>query len=447
MENKYIDLLQSEIENDIWTGYVTYYPHKKAYKNLGVLDMKKVWQGVKELNLYVHIPFCDRKCAYCNLFSTVFKKVDRQEIYEKYVQKVLKEIQFYGKSIDKNIVVKSLYFGGGTPVVLTIEQLERIVNEFHNILPNWSDDIEACIECSPELLNYEYLEGLKKIGFKRVSIGIQSFVQKELDLVGRNISTEQTESIINIVKQSGLNFNLDLIYGLPNQTEQSILKNLDKAINFNPDSICIYPLAIREGTGISYMDKNTMFSMGQKYQMFDKLRDVLEKHGYECQTVVRFIKSQKSTYQQQRLEYEGIPTLSVGAGARSYTDNLSYCLTYKVNDRLVQTIIKEYLETDIDKLCFDGFEYDKDEEKRKYVMLNLLDPKVYECKYFSKFGSLPQSDFAMQFEALKSLDLIYYDNEEKSFALTKKGRKYCDIAVDIFVSDKVRQMYKNYKVE
>lgn len=447
MANKYVELLKEEIDNNIWTGYVTYYPHKKAYKNLGVLDMKKVWSGVKELNLYVHIPFCDRKCAYCNLFSTVLTKSSRKEIYEKYVEKVLEEIEFYGKIIDKNIIVKSLYFGGGTPIVLSIEQLERIINKFYQILPNWSDDIEACIECSPELLSEKYLVGLKRLGFKRVSIGVQSFVQEELDLVGRNISTEQTENIINIAKNSGLNFNLDLIYGLPNQTEQTILFNLQKAIAFSPDSICIYPLAIRQGTAVSFMDKSTMFSMGKKYEIFDKLRETLEQNGYECQTVVRFIKSQKSTYQQQRLEYEGIPTLSVGAGARSYTDNLSYCLRYKVNDKLIQSIIKEYLETDIEKLCFDGFVYDKDEEKRKYIMLNLLDPKLFENKYFSKFKSFPQNDYPLQFEALQNLNLVTYDDSEKSFILTKKGRKYCDISVDIFVSDKVRKIYENYKVE
>lgn len=447
MRNKYIDLLKHEIENDIWTGYVTYYPHKKAYKNLGVLDMKNVWKGVKELNLYVHIPFCDRKCAYCNLFSTVFKKTEKERIYEKYVEKVLQEIDFYGKYIDKNAVVKSLYFGGGTPIVLTIEQLEKIVKKFHEILPNWSNDVEECIECSPERLDKEYLQGLKKIGFKRVSIGVQSFNQIELDLVGRNISTEYTENIIRLTKEVGLNFNIDLIYGLPNQTNETIIKNLEKAITFSPDSICIYPLAIREGTAISYMDKSKMFTMKEKYDIFDFQRKILEENGYECQTVVRFIKSHNSTYQQQRLEYEGIPTLSVGAGARSYTDNLSYCLTYKVNDKLVQSLIKEYLDCDIDKLCFDGFEYDIDEEKRKYIMLNLLDPKLYVKKYFEKFGSLPKNDFELQFEALEALELIYYDKNEESFTLTRKGRKYCDIAVDIFVSDKVRKIYDGYKVE
>lgn len=444
--NKYYEQLKKEIDNNIWTGYVTYYPHKRAYTNLGIIDMQQVWKDVKEINLYVHIPFCDRKCAYCNLFSTVVQKDNRQEIYEKYVEKIIEEIDFYGKNINKDIVVRSLYFGGGTPIVLSIEQIERIVNKFHQILPNWSDDIEACIECSPELLTKDYIENLKKIGFLRLSLGVQSFVQNELEVVGRNISVETTNQVIELVKGCGLNFNLDLIYGLPNQTFDTIIHSLEKAISFEPNSICIYPLAIRQGTAVSLMSKEKMFSMKQKYQIFDNLREILGKNNYFCQTVVRFIKSNNSTYQQQRLEYEGIPTLSVGAGARSYTDNLSYCLTYKVNDSLVKSIIEKYMQTDIEKISFDGFMYDKDEEKRKYVMLNLLDPKIYVDKYYKKFGSFPQKDFSLQFQALTKLGLITFDKKENSFTLTRKGRKYCDNAVDIFVSDKVREIYKNYKV-
>ena len=447
MENKYYDLLKNEINENIWTGYVTYYPHKKAYKNLGVLDMKKVWKGVKELNLYVHIPFCDRKCAYCNLFSTVLSQKDRENVYEKYVQKVLEEIEFYGKSVDRNCIIRSLYFGGGTPVVLTISQLDKIIKKFHNIFPNWSDDVEACIECSPERLTREYLQGLKSIGIDRVSVGVQSFVQAEIDFVNRNISTEQTIQTIQNIKNAGLNYNIDLIYGLPNQTEQSIMQSLEKAISLAPQTICIYPLAIRQGTAISYMDKNLMFTMAQKYEMFDKLRDFLETNEYECQTVVRFVKTKNSTYQQQRLEYEGIPTLSVGAGARSYTDNLSYCLTYKVDDNLIKTIIEKYINSDISQLEFDGFEYSLNEERRKYLMLNLLDPKIYIDKYFKRFNSLPNNDFQLEFDALQKLDLVKYDKSENAYKLTKKGRKYCDIAVDVFVSDNVRKLYNDYKVE
>ena len=307
--------------------------------------------------------------------------------------------------------------------------------------------MEACIECSPERLTREYLQGLKSIGIDRVSVGVQSFVQAEIDFVNRNISTEQTIQTIQNIKNAGLNYNIDLIYGLPNQTEQSIMQSLEKAISLAPQTICIYPLAIRQGTAISYMDKNLMFTMAQKYEMFDKLRDVLETNGYECQTVVRFVKTKKSTYQQQRLEYEGIPTLSVGAGARSYTDNLSYCLTYKVDDNLIKTIIEKYINSDISKIEFDGFEYSIFEEKRKYIMLNFLDPKIYVDKYFKRFNSLPNNDFQLEFDALQKLDLVKYDKSENAYELTKKGRKYCDIAVDIFVSDKVRKIYENYKVE
>ena len=307
--------------------------------------------------------------------------------------------------------------------------------------------MEACIECSPERLSREYLQGLKSIGIDRVSVGVQSFVQAEIDFVNRNILTEQTIQTIQNIKNAGLNYNIDLIYGLPNQTEQSIMQSLEKAISLAPQTICIYPLAIRQGTAISHMDKNLMFTMTQKYEMFDKLRDFLETNGYECQTVVRFVKTKNSTYQQQRLEYEGIPTLSVGAGARSYTDNLSYCLTYKVDDNLIKTIIEKYINSDISQLEFDGFEYSLNEERRKYLMLNLLDPKIYIDKYFKRFNSLPNNDFQLEFDALQKLDLVKYDKSENAYELTKKGRKYCDIAVDVFVSDNVRKLYNDYKVE
>ena len=222
MKNEYYEKLKIEIKHNVWTGYVTYYPHKKAYKNLGVLNMQSVWKGVKELNLYVHIPFCDRKCAYCNLFSTVLNENEKELVYEKYVQKVLKEIEFYSKSVNKNCVIRSLYFGGGTPVVLSVSQLERIIKKLHEVFPVWSDDVESCIECSPERLNLEYLKGLKSIGIDRVSVGVQSFVQNEIDFVNRKISTIQTIQAIENIKKVGLNFNIDLIYGLPNQTKKTI---------------------------------------------------------------------------------------------------------------------------------------------------------------------------------------------------------------------------------
>lgn len=446
MQNKFVKQLKREIENGAWTGYVTYYPHKKAYKPL-TTSLTKIWEKEKELNLYVHIPFCDKKCAYCNLFSTVLKEVEKENIYEQYVQKVLEEIDYYATIINKDVFIRSIYFGGGTPIVLKVEQLSKIMNKFHEVFLNWDSNIKPCIECAPDGLNEDYLKGLKQLGFKRVSIGIQTFVKEELTAVNRTMSMEKLNKNIACIKDLGLTFNLDLIYGLPYQTDETIFNNLKKTIFYSPDSICVYPLAIRKYTGMTKIDETKLYSNKKKYQLFDEIRNLLEQSGYSCQTVVRFIKKEQSTYQQQRLEYQGIPTLGVGAGARSYNNNYSYSLTYKVQDKYVRSIIEKYLSTPIKEVTYDGFEYSLNEQKRKFVMLTLLDPGLYVMDYKTKFMSDVTTDFKEELKALLLLHLIEYDKTLNAYFLTKKGRKYCDNAVDIFVSEPVKKLYANYEVE
>lgn len=194
------------------------------------------------------------------------------------------------------------------------------------------------------------------------------------------------------------------------------------------------------------MDKSTMMTMKQKYKIFGKIRKMLEKNGYINQTVVRFIKNTaKTTYDQQRLEYQGVATFGVGAGARSYTNKVSYCLSYKVQDNLVKNIIDEYLKNQIEDIDLTGFVYDNDELKRKFIMLSMLDPGVNAKKYSQTFNSDIYNDFGKQFDALKKTKMI--KNHKNLIILTKKGRKYCDICVDIFASEKVYELYKTYKAE
>lgn len=446
MKNKFLSQLQNQVENSVWTGYVTYYPHKSAYRELKKINLKSIWQGVNELNLYVHTPFCNRKCAYCNLFSMAMTEKNKQEIYSQYVKKVIEEIKYTCQFIDKNAQIYSLYFGGGTPTVLSTEQLKQIIDTFKNYFVNWKEDIEICTECSPDTLSEEYIKSLKDIGFKRISVGVQSFKQQELDFINRKIDVRQIDNIILWCKKYNMGVNLDLIYGLPNQTENTILENVQKAISLSPDNICMYPLAIRPKTAISNMDKNTMFTTAQKYKIYAKIRKLLELNNYECQTIVRFVKkSTNITYQQQRYEYLGISTLGVGAGARSYTENASYCLKYKVQSGLVKNIITEYLTTEAKSLKFIGFIYDTEELKRKYIMLNILDPGIDMDNYKKHFNSNLLDDFKLQFNALNKLKMIKIKG--KMITLTKLGRQYCDICANIFVSENVKKLYKTYKAE
>ena len=447
MKNIYCSMLKKQVRQGIWTGYVTYYPHKKAYRTLPQINFKKEWGNVKKLNLYVHIPFCNKKCTFCNLFSTVLPDDDKANIYESYVQKIKQEISFYKTFVSNDAQIVSLYFGGGTPNALKCEQLCDILAHIKQEFPNWSDDIEVCTECYPELLTKQYMQALQKGGFKRLSIGVQSLEQNELQAINRSTSFNSISLLRQWATELGLHINFDLIYGLPHQTKASFLRSLKKIISLNPQSICTYPLAVRPHTGICKANSKSMLTTKQKYSLFPCIRKTLEQSGYSCETVVRFVKSASSTCQQERLEYQGIPTLGIGAGARSYSPLTAYCITYKVQNNLVKGIIDEYMLAEPASRMFDGYCYTLSDLKARYVMLHLLEIGVNEQSYNAKFKSNLMQDFALQFKALKKLRLIAYQKQHQTHLLTRKGMQYCDLIANIFVSSNVQALYNSYKPE
>jgi oxygen-independent coproporphyrinogen-3 oxidase len=447
MKNKYITLLKHQIKNGDWTGYVTYYPHKRAYRSLQNLNMQLVWSEVKELSLYVHIPFCDKKCTYCNLFSTVLKQQEKQIIYASYVQKVLEEIDYYKSFIPSSTKIMSLYFGGGTPSVLEIEYINSIITKLKQTFPNWDENIEVCMECSPDQLTYDYLKNLKRIGIDRISVGVQSMVEKELKTINRSTDTQKITDIRTFAKDLNLNINYDLIYGLPHQTKQSFFYSLNKIISLSPESICTYPLAVRPHTKINKTPSQLIFTNKQKYAVFKQIRKKLEQNGYTCETIVRFTKSQNSTCQMEKYEYEGVPTLGFGAGARSYAPSVNYAVTYKVQDKLVKTIIEEYLNTLPKNRSFDGYVYNEQDHKIKYIMLNLIGEDANENVFKQKFNTTIKATFAHQIFTLTKLKLIAFNKKTRIYKLTKKGMQYCDLVANIFVSDEVQHLYNSYKAE
>lgn len=446
MKNKFVDILKNQIKNGVWTGYVTYYPHKKAYRPLSSINMKKVWKDVNELTLYVHIPFCNKKCTYCNLFSTVLNPNEKQNFYERYVEKVLQEIDYYKNFVSKNTKIMTIYFGGGTPCVLSCLQIERIFVKLKQTFPLWSENIEVCMECSPDQLSSEYLAKLKQIGIQRISVGVQSLISKELKTINRSTDTKKIENIRTWARKNNININFDLIYGLPLQTKKSFFYSLKKIISLSPESICTYPLAIRPHTAMSSVKKNEIFSMKKKYKMFTKIRKLLEKNKYFCETIVRFTKT-KSTCQMEKYEYQGVSTLGFGAGARSYAPSVNYSITYKVQDKFVKNIIYEYMNTKAEERKFDGYVYNNEDYKIKYIMLNLIGEGASEKIFYEKFQCKIKDVFQKQIYALFHLKLIKYNTKEQIYTLTKKGMQYCDLVANIFTSKNVQKMYDEYKAE
>ena len=202
------NVLHEQISVSKWPGYVYCYPHKKAYRLKNHINIGQIWaEPVSELNLYIHIPFCESRCAYCNLFTLPIgkrEKASNADYLNDYVRAVLRQIAYY-KQFFNNTKILSLYFGGGTPNYLSIEQLEKILSALKVAFPKWDDEIEPCIECSPYLFDELYIKELKRLGFRRISMGMQSFDGNDLKIMNRCSEPTTLLKMYNLVRCAGLN--------------------------------------------------------------------------------------------------------------------------------------------------------------------------------------------------------------------------------------------------
>lgn len=185
-------------------------------------------------NAYVHIPFCKSKCRYCSFVSyPAFEKK------EQYLKSLYQEIDYFYK----NELLDTLYIGGGTPSVLSVNEVESIVSCF-----NFEEHTEITIELNPETLTYEYFAGLKKIGINRISLGCQTFDDEILKLIGRRHSSEQVKTAVKNAQNAGFdNISLDFIYGLPTQSIDCFVLDLKTAVDLGVEHISLYGLKIDDG--------------------------------------------------------------------------------------------------------------------------------------------------------------------------------------------------------
>jgi oxygen-independent coproporphyrinogen-3 oxidase len=199
---------------------------------------------MEEISVYIHIPFCQHRCAYCD-FNT-YAGIDH--LIPEYVDALQKEIHFLTKTTDQKIPVNSIYFGGGTPSLLPIQSVEQIIQTVKDGF-NLSDKVEISLEANPGTLSLEYLTDLNTIGINRISLGMQSAHQRELALLERYHSFEDVIEAVEWSRKAGLNnINLDLIFGLPSQSAAQWEKSIKMAISLSPEHFSLYSLTIESGT-------------------------------------------------------------------------------------------------------------------------------------------------------------------------------------------------------
>lgn len=239
---------------------------------------------MKDIGLYIHIPFCKKKCYYCDFIS--FE--NKTELIESYIQALLKEIENADLS---KYNIKTVYIGGGTPSILESKNIKKILDA---IRLDFDKDVETTIEVNPGTVNKEKLESYLKSGINRLSIGLQSANDKLLKEIGRIHNFKEFLDIYSEAKNAGFkNINVDLMLGLPNQTLEDIEKSLKEVILLDPTHISLYSLILEEGTNLEKMvldKKINMIDESLERKMYWKTKNILEENGYIHYEISNFAK-------------------------------------------------------------------------------------------------------------------------------------------------------------
>jgi oxygen-independent coproporphyrinogen-3 oxidase len=222
------------------------------------------------LSLYIHIPFCQRKCHYCSFVSYAGRENDMVNYIPALNRELILRLPGYK--------IRTLYFGGGTPSLLTIEQIKSILATVNSICGTGIE--ETSLEANPGTVDIDYLRALRNSGINRLSLGIQSFNDSELDLLGRIHNSEQARQSIGYAREAGFdNLNLDIICGIPGQSLDSFKQTLTEAIAIKPEHISLYPLTLEEDTPMWHSIRSGKISQpdadlaADQYELAEKLLD------------------------------------------------------------------------------------------------------------------------------------------------------------------------------
>lgn len=286
-------------------------------------------QNKEELSLYIHIPFCVRKCGYCDFLSAPADEKAR----DRYVQALLMEIECYQGTEKADRKIKTLYIGGGTPSILSVNQLDCIIQKIKCTF-NFCDDIEASMEMNPGTASKEKCRALYQMGINRLSIGLQSTNDMELKTLGRIHSYEDFLNTYTWCREAGFqNINVDLMAALPYQTVESYTTGLRKIIRLAPEHISAYSLILEEGTPFYQKYNSGCYPLPDEEQerlMYRETEHILAQAGYERYEISNYAK--KGYACRHNLVYwQGGDYLGLGLGSSSYMDGVRFHNTTDLN--------------------------------------------------------------------------------------------------------------------
>lgn len=264
--------------------------------------------------LYIHIPFCKQRCNYCAFYSSTLYNMREEYVAALTKELLLRKDYAHGKAIE------TIYFGGGTPSTLSIEQLQRICSTIYSAYPV-TNSPEVTIECNPDDLTPEFLEALRPLPFNRISMGVQSFNDAQLRRLGRRHTAEGARTAVGNARKAGYsNISIDLMFALPGSTPQQWQEDLDSAIALRPQHLSAYNLMYEEGTPLYRALCNgsiTELSEEENLEQFRMLIESMKKAGYRHYEISNFaLPGYESRHNSSY--WNDTPYIGCGAAAHSY---------------------------------------------------------------------------------------------------------------------------------
>lgn len=372
----------------------------------------------KPTSAYVHIPFCTQICYYCD-FSKVFIK---NQPVDEYLEALIKEFKYYDIG-----TLKTLYIGGGTPTAISAEQLKYLLDHLENQID--LDQLEEfTIEANPGDLTPEKIAVLKESAVNRVSLGVQTFFDKQLKQIGRNHNEAQIYESINSLKKAGLtNISIDLIYALPNQTMDQVKENVQKALALDIPHLSLYSLILENHTVFMNKKRRGRLHLPNEdieADMFEYIIAALESNGFEHYEISNFTKpgfeSRHNLMYWDNVEYYG-----VGAGASGYLNGVRYR-----NRGPIQHYLKAIKEKGHSRLAEETLSQSEKMEEEFFLGLRKK-TGVSISRFEDKFGVSFEKYYGKIVRDLVNEGLLIHDN--KTIRMTRKGLFLGDTVAERFI--------------
>jgi oxygen-independent coproporphyrinogen-3 oxidase len=440
-----------------YQSYVYAYPHKTAYRRLPERPaLRGLWarERTDALSLYLHVPFCEVRCGFCNLFTRIGAPGGLTTAYLDALERQAGPVR---EALGEDARFAAAAFGGGTPTFLTAAELERLCDIAEERMGADLRAVPLSVEASPSTATADRLAVLAARGTTRLSLGVQSFVDAEARAAVRPQRRSDVEAALGRVREAGIPvLNIDLIYGIEGQTTATWRHSLDAALAWEPEELYLYPLYVRPLTGLGRTPTGSGGPDpawdGQRLALYRHGRDHLLAHGYEQVSMRMFRRTgapdtarTAGDAADHACQTDGM--VGLGCGARSYTSALHYSFDYAVDMRRIRGIVDDYVSRPAESFARAevGRRMDADEARRRHLLQSLLQAEGMEVAgYTARFGTPPAEHFPAELAAFAGSGWLDEGAAPGRLRLSAEGLAHSDAVGPALFSPAVRAAMAAY---